>query len=143
VKTLRCEFHLSITLIVLVTLACISCGHNEHNKLPTGYVDTPPLSGNAVLRGATTFEGWAVADDGVEEVAVYMDRQYVASAQTGVERPDVAKALPKEPNVEKAGWRASVDVSSLPAGVHEFVVQAISKSGAKRDIGTFRATIAK
>src|ERR1700730_2731065 len=134
IKMLKSEhriFHRRLRLLVLTILmvvvvaACSS--RRDHTKLPVGYVDAPPLSGKAVLRGAATFEGWAVADDGVEEVAVYMDRQYVASARTGVERPDVARALPKEPNARKAGWRASVDVSNLPSGLHEFVVQATTK----------------
>lgn len=133
---------MSVTPIVLLTLAFVSCGRNDHLKLPTGYVDTPPLFG-AVLRGIATFEGWAGADDGIEDVAVYVDRQYVVSAQTGVDRPDVAKSLPKEPNAKNAGWRASVDVSTLAVGVHEFVVQATGKNGAKRDIGAFQATVAK
>jgi hypothetical protein len=101
------------------------------------------MSGQAVLRGATPFEGWALADDGIEEVAVYIDGQYVISAHTGVERPDVAKTFPKEPGAGKAGWRASVDVSSFPAGIHQFVVQAAAKNGAKRDIGAFQATVVK
>jgi hypothetical protein len=125
-------------------VAGVACGTREsHAKLPAGYVDAPPMAGQAVLRGATPFEGWALADDGIEEVAVYIDRQYVASAQTGVERPDVAKSLPKEPNAGKAGWRTSVDVSNFPAGVHQFVVQATARNGAKRDIGAFQATIVK
>jgi hypothetical protein len=130
-----------LTILIVVTAACGS--RRDHTKLPTGYVDAPPLSGQAVLHGPTTFEGWALADGGVEEVAVYIDQHYVASAQTGVERPDVGKSLPKEPNAGKSGWRASVDVSNLPPGLHAFVVQATAHSGAKRDIGSFQATIVK
>jgi hypothetical protein len=131
-------------LILIIIIVGVACGTREgHAKLPAGYVDAPPMSGQAVFRGATPFEGWALADDGIEEVAVYIDRQFVAAAQTGVERPDVAKSLPKEPNAGRAGWRTSVDVSNFPAGVHEVVVQATAKNGAKRDIAAFQATIAK
>jgi hypothetical protein len=133
-----------LLLIVLLVVAIAACGSRaNHTRLPTGYVDTPPLSGPAVLHGATTFEGWALADGGVQEVSVYVDREYLVSAQTGVDRPDVAKSLPKERNAGKAGWRASVDVSNLPAGSHAFVVQAIAQNGSKRDIGSFQATVVK
>ena len=132
---------LMIAIILITGAACET--RDGHAKLPAGVVDTPPMSGQAVLRGATPFEGWALADDGIEEVAVYIDGRYVISAQTGVERPDVAKSFPKEPGAARAGWRASVDVSGLPAGIHQFVVQAAAKNGAKRDIGAFQATVVK
>jgi len=137
----KLHLHLLIILIAAVITAC--GGRSGHTRLPIGYVDAPALSGQAVLHGNAIFEGWALADDGIEEVAVYMDRQYLASARTGLDRPDVAKSLPNEPNSVKAGWRASVDVSNLTPGLHQFVVQAAAKSGSNRDIGAFQATIVK
>ena len=98
-KTENHLFHPGLRLLIptIVMVAVIAaCGsRRNHTNLPAGFVDTPPLSGQAVLRGDTIFEGWALADDGVEETAVYLDRQYLTSARTGVERPDVAKSFPK------------------------------------------------
>jgi len=140
-RPLKCVSLIPLLIVLLIGVGCET--RDGHAKLPAGFVDIPPTSGQAVLRGATPFEGWALADGGIEEVAVYIDGQYVISAQTGVERPDVAKSFPKEPGAAKAGWRASVDVSGFPAGIHQFVVQAAAKNGAKRDIGAFQATVVK
>lgn len=126
-----------------VFLFCISCGSKSHTKLPTGYLDSPPLSQQAVFRGPTTLEGWSLSDDGIDDVAIYIDRQYVASAQIGIPRADVAGAFPNEPHASTSGWRASIDVSNIPPGMHEVVVQATCKNGAKRDIASFRASVMK
>jgi hypothetical protein len=144
-KTEHHLFHPGLLLLtVLLVAVTAACGSRaNHTRLPTGYIDTPPLSSPAVLHGAPTFEGWALADGGIEEVSVYVDRDYLVSAQTGVARPDVAKSLPTERDAGKAGWRASVDVSNLPPGAHAFVVQATARNGSKRDIGSFQATVVK
>ena len=108
-----------------------------------GYVDVPAPGKQAIFNGNSVIEGWAVSNEGIEEIAIYVDRQYVSSAQTGGSRPDVAAAFPKEAHAGSSGWRASINVTDLAVGSHDVVVQVVAKNGAKRDIGAFQAMVVK
>jgi hypothetical protein len=128
-------------LIIPIVGLLLSCGSQNHLKLPAGYIDVPPPTQQAVFHGVSHLEGWALSDDGIADVAVYVDRQYVTSAETGLARPDVAKAFPNESGAQAAGWRASLDVSKFPPGRHDIVVQATGKNGARCDVAHFAATV--
>lgn len=130
-------------LLLFLAGICSSCSAAKHAKLPAGYVDVPAAGKQVVLSGNYVIEGWALSDDGIDEVAIYVDRQYVSSAQTGGPRPDVAAAFPKETHAAESGWRAPIGVTNLAVGPHDFVVQAVGKNGARRDIGAFHATVVK
>src|ERR1022692_935394 len=131
----------------------ISCASTTHAKLPIGTVDVPPLGRQAVLKGTASFVGWAIGEDGISDVGIYVDRVYATSAQCGLGRPDVAAAFPGEPDVaaafpgepdaRTAGWQALFDSSEITAGTHELVVQATAKNGAQRDIGVFQILVTK
>jgi hypothetical protein len=121
----------------------ISCASTTHAKLPIGTVDVPPLGRQAVLKGTASFVGWAIGEDGISDVGIYVDRVYATSAQCGLGRPDVAAAFPGEPDARTAGWQALFDSSEITAGTHELVVQATAKNGAKRDIGVFQILVTK
>ena len=130
-------------LVLVLIAVCNSCTSANHSKLPIGYVDVPAPGRPAVFNGNSVIEGWALSDGGIQQVAIYIDRQYVSSTQTDIPRPDVATAYPKESHGQTSGWRAPVDVTNLAVGSHDVVVQATGKNGAKRDIGAFQATVVK
>jgi hypothetical protein len=130
-------------LFFVIVAACHSCGSVNHAKLPIGYVDVPAPGRPAVFEGNSLVQGWALSDEGIREITLYVDRQYVSSAQTGISRPDVAAAFPKEPHALDSGWRATIDVTNLAVGAHDVVVQAIGKNGARRDIAAFPARVVK
>ena len=77
--------------------------------------------------------GWALAEDGVQRVAIYVDKQFVTFATLGGDRPDIAKAFPAFANAGKSGWNVVVDLSSMIEGDHEMVVQVKSKGGSVHD----------
>ena len=108
-------------------------------KLPFGFVDAPRAG--ETLPVETHFRGWAVAEEGIRDVAIYIDRTFVTYAVTQVSRPDIAKGFPGFPDSGAAGWNVLVRTAGIPSGVHELVVQARSKSGASRDLGTLSVKI--
>jgi hypothetical protein len=125
-------------------MATSSCGHTapaagNQSPLPFGSVDAPRP--NAVLNGVTQVAGWALAEQPIEEIAVYVDRKYVVSADKALPRPDVAKAQPGFEAASKSGWLAMVDTNAFPQGWHELTVQARSAAGATRDLGTVLVSI--
>jgi hypothetical protein len=131
-------------LSILLVAACLvlsSCGRsNSHPKLPIGVVDLP--RSNETITGQLGAYGWAISEDKIEGVAVYLDGVYLMDAMLGLSRPDVNKAFPGTPEGENAGWRAQLAAASLPAGQHELVFEARTSKGAIRDIGIVNVTIA-
>jgi N-acetylmuramoyl-L-alanine amidase len=88
------------------------------------------------LRGTVPLVGWVLAESGIKQVIVYVDRNYAATATLGRNRPDVARAYPAFSNRTDAGWAASLDTSKFRAGAHELVVQAMANNGAMRDLSS-------
>lgn len=78
--------------------------------------------------------GWALAESGVKEVNVYIDRNYVSSLAVGGNRPDVAKAFPAIPNGTASAWATQLNTKIYTPGSHEIIVQAVGNNGATRDI---------
>jgi hypothetical protein len=121
-------------LYVVAVAATTSCSSPSFSKLPFGFVDAPRPG--ETLRGAITIAGWALSEDRIERVAIYIDRSYASRALLGQARPDVAKAYPGMPNAAVSGWITVLNTGSFSQGKHEIIVQARSEDGALRDIGT-------
>jgi Bacterial Ig domain len=128
---------LSMTSIAIVLLSGVSCskmiGKRRSSLEPVlGSVDVPKPG--ATLRGSTVMVGgWAVAEQGVQRVAIYVDKQFVTFATLGGDRPDIAKAFASFPNAGKSGWNVVLNLSSMLEGNHEMVVQVKSKGGNVHD----------
>lgn len=123
-------------IAIVLLLSGVSCnkiiGKRSSSLEPfLGSVDVPKRGGT--LRGSTMVGGWALAEDGVQRVAIYVDKQFVTFATLGGDRPDIAKAFPAFANAGKSGWNVVVDLSSMIEGDHEMVVQVKSKGGSVHD----------
>jgi hypothetical protein len=118
-----------------------SDSHRSTHRLPLpwGALDLP--SDGAILRGVTIVGGWAIAPDGVEKVSIYVDREFLAAALYGLERPDVQAALPAERDARFSGFYAEIDAGRLPSGRHKLTVQVRSTKGATRDVGSVTVAI--
>jgi len=120
-----------VTVCLLSGLSCRGgvVGQRHSTLEPfLGSVDVPKRG--SALQGPTVIAGgWALAEDGVQRVEIYIDKQFVTYATLGGDRPDIAKLFPSFPNPGKSGWNAVVDVSSLTNGDHELVAQIKSKAG--------------
>jgi hypothetical protein len=139
----RCFAGLGLAFV----LACFACGSKPADpapslsRLPFGVIDVP-RSGET-LHGTVNVGGWALSEDEISQVAIYVDRNYVLAATLRAPRPDVAKIYAALPDAAASGWNAPLDTASFPPGSHEIVVQAHSKHGASRDIGSITVTFAK
>jgi hypothetical protein len=109
--------------------------------LPFGSVDN--LSANQRVRGIVNVAGWALAEDGVEAVTVYVDRKRDSSAHLGTPRPDVAPAHGGLPDSGTAGWTAEIDTGVLTLGWHEITIQARSKTSMTRDLASIPVSVEK
>lgn len=103
-------------------------------SLPWGAVDAP--ASGARLKGSFVVAGWALADDGVDSVCVYADRRFLRTAEWGLSRPDVARALPGHPLAARSGFAAELGAESLYPGSHTLTVQVRSRRGAVRELAS-------
>ena len=130
------------TVLVSTPLTVGACrSPSIQNDLPFGVMDVP-RNGEG-LRGTVQLVGWALAESGIKQVIVYIDRHYAATAKLGLCRPDVAKAFPPFSNVTDAGWAATLDTSKFQNGAHDLVVQATANNGATRDLSSINVSFLK
>jgi hypothetical protein len=128
-------------LIAVLLLVVTCCTHSQPSELPLGYVDTKP---GPNITGVVSLVGWAAAEDGISKVCLYVDRQAASCTEsiTGA-RPDVAAIYPHIAGAVTSGWSIQFDSSGLAPGNHEFLIQATTKSGATRDLGSMNVVVAK
>jgi hypothetical protein len=120
-----------------VFVALGSCNREatiSRSALPFGSVDLP--APNSTVRGPLQVAGWALADQPIREVSVYIDGKYLTAASTKMARPDVVLAKPDYRDARNCGYTLTVDTSTLAVGWHEIVVQARAEDGVTRDLAT-------
>jgi Bacterial Ig domain len=128
----------------LATVLCLmvaGCSHPQPGVLPLGNFEGKP---GATVTGVMSLQGWAAAEKGVSKVCLYVDRQPAICTEniTGL-RPDVAKVYPNIAGAETSGWNIQFDSSGLSAGDHELVIQATTRAGATRDLGSVVVNVAR
>jgi hypothetical protein len=113
------------------------------NELPFGFIDAP-TPGASVGRQIQMY-GWAVDDQGVTDVRIFVDGKYVARTTLTQARPDVTKAHPNYAHgTETHGWALTVELgNAISNGPHTVLAQAVDTQGATRDIGTVSVSVAR
>ena len=124
----------------LSSSGCTERAKDPLNELPQGSVDRPK-PGDTIRTGRTVVGGWAIDDNGVAEIRVYLDGHYKTSARLNVVRADVGLAYPRYARAgDIYGWNVEVDLGAAP-GPHTILVQAVDDNGATRDIGTIPVVV--
>ncbi len=103
-------------------------------QLPFGCIDIPQRG--LTFNGEVAMAGWALCNDRIVEISVYLGRKLVAVASLCQARPDVKIAFPQYLFSEMSGWSANVTLRGVPEGVQEFSVQALTSRGASGCIGS-------
>lgn len=107
----------------------------DNNDFPSyGFIDIP--TSFDYVKGTVVFQGWAIDENGAAIVEMYVDGNFVGTAQTGLPRPDVRDAYPFIGNSGQSGWRFSFDTSKLSNSRHRLVVRVTDTGGHKAEIGS-------
>ena len=75
--------------LMLCLISCLACGNKPAeagaslSRLPFGSLDIP-RSGETV-RGNVGVGGWALSEDGISRIAIYVDRSYAVKALEAVD----------------------------------------------------------
>ena len=94
--------------------------------VPFGHFDGQVQGGNGAT-GVIPLAGWALDDDGVQSVDVYVDGHSAGRTTYGLHRPGVAARYPGFPDSEAAGFGFQLDTTHYLNGLHS--VQALVTSG--------------
>jgi hypothetical protein len=92
---------------------------------PFGYLDVPKAG--AAVRGITQVAGWAIDNDSVRGVTVYVDGALAGQANYGLPRPDVR--TPYRGSPVNVGYRYLLDTSKYSNGAHDITVRVTDWSG--------------
>ena len=134
----------AVFLAALLLAGCERDGARvqKRARLPIGNLDTPTtstleLSGDSPL----TLSGWAVSEDGIAEIDVFVDRGLVRSSGALLGRPDVGSAYPAIPGSARSGFQVVLDSREMGAGAHEVVLQVRTARGAVRELGRLTVVV--
>jgi hypothetical protein len=135
-----------LLLAGLSALCWFSPGCVQHQKadhtsaeLPFGEVLEPRP--DQTIAGPFAIRGWALARNGIEQVAIYEDRTFLADAKLGLSSPEAQTAQPGFPGSAQAGWAFDADLGIFTSGIHELTVQARSKTGAVHELASWKVVI--
>ena len=109
------------------------------DELPFGEVLEPKP--DQTITGPFTIRGWALSENGIQQVAIYEDRTFLADAKLGLSSPEAQTAQPGFSGSATAGWEFDADIGIFTSGIHELTVQARSKTGAIRELASWKVAI--
>jgi len=82
-----------------------------------------------VHSGIGNLRGWAIAQDGIDRVEIYIDGKYAYDAPYGGSRGDVKRDYPDIPDSGNSGFSLAFGYSNLGVGQHTIMARAFNKSG--------------
>ena len=83
----------------------------------------------ATYSGISTLRGWAVAEEGISKVDIYIDGNFFQSAPYGGSRGDVGSIFPEINDSDESGFALAYNFSGLSAGTHTIKVEAVTTQG--------------
>jgi Bacterial Ig domain len=118
-----------------------TCNPSNTNENSFGDIDVP--RNGLIYSGTMTTTGWALDWDGIKQVFILVDGNFVGTAFFGIPRPDVTDLTfyPGYPNVSAPGWQFSFDTHQFSNGEHSLDVVVLDTRGANIFIGKRRFVI--
>ncbi|MDQ3280555.1 MAG: Ig-like domain-containing protein [Acidobacteriota bacterium] len=100
-----------------------------------GFIEFPNVMD--YVTGTVVFRGWALDENGtITSLEVYVDGNFLGTAQYGFPRNDVADQYPHVVNSANSGWAFSFDTRKLTNARHRLTVRAIDSRGHAAEIGS-------
>jgi hypothetical protein len=86
---------------------------------------------NGVHSGVGMIHGWALSEEGVERIEVFIDEEYAFDVPYGDPRADIEKAFPDINGASTSGFSVPFRYSTLSAGQHTVSVVVTDEFGAQ------------
>ncbi|HRN77240.1 hypothetical protein [Ottowia sp.] len=135
---LRVAYSLSglLLLVLLVLGTQIRHGLEYLNEPLRGHLDAQPADFQP--DGTTVIKGWAYHAAGVQAASLIVDEKRRLPLQVGLERADVAAALPGRPGAEHSGFAGEYEFGSAVHGSHTFELEVTLRDGRVMHLGPWR-----
>ena len=88
---------------------------------------------NGVHSGVGMIHGWALSEEGVERIQVFIDEEYAFDVPYGDPRADIEKAFPDINGSSTSGFSVPFRYSALSAGQHTVSVVVTDEFGAQAE----------
>ena len=88
--------------------------------------------------GATAVKGWAYHPTGIRSAHLIIDERRRLPLQLGMERQDVAAALPGRPGIKHSGLQGQYEFGAAAHGSHEFALEVVLRDGRVMRLGPWR-----
>lgn len=115
-------------LFFLLGLSLLFAGLPAFAAAPFGFVEGIRGGLNAG-GGLLPITGWALDDDGVERVELYVDGEIAGLTDYGQNRPDVELVFPGYPDGAQVGFGMFLDSTLYPNDVHQISARVTSNTG--------------
>ncbi len=119
----------------LFVLACSCSAVNAAVNTDIRITLEEPVS-NARYASISNLRGWAVAENSISKLELYVDGNFVSDIPYGGLRTDVGSAFPNYPNSDASGFSMAYNYKSLSPGQHEIAVRAIDSNGDHNEVST-------
>lgn len=141
VLTVRAGDHANNARNIAEIPVTFSCDQNNSNENSFGDIDVP--RNGLIYTGVMTTTGWALDWEGVKQVFVLVDGNFVGTATFGFPRPDVTDLIfyPGYPNISAPGWQFSFDTRQFSDGEHSLDIVVLDTPGIHTYIGKRRFVI--
>ena len=101
----------------------------EKIKQSPGMSVDSPLNQKVINSNEEIINGWAINENGIKEVQVYLNNQFLSKAEYGVGRPDVATVYPNYPDGSKVGFSYKLDTSIIKTFTAIVTIKAVGNNG--------------
>ena len=96
----------------------------------------------ATHSGIGSLRGWAISEDGIDRVEIYIDGEYAYEAPYSGERADVGDQYPGFPDSDRSGFSLAFGYSNLDVGEHTVTARAYTLLGeSKESTSTFQVEV--
>ena len=84
--------------------------------------------------GVGTLRGWAIAEEGIERVDIYVDDVFYQSAPYGGQRADVEATYPEIADARNSGFALAFSYNILSKGSHNISAVAVTTQGRSKTV---------
>lgn len=118
-------------VILAFSIALLTAATAAHAAPPFGFLDGKVGGGNGAT-GVVGITGWALDDDGVRAVDIFVDGVPVGRAGYERNRPGVTRHFPGFPDSDAAGFGFQLDTTHFLNGLHRIEARVTSATGERQ-----------